>query len=110
MTLAGVNRAKGDEAGSVYILGVDAINTEQWRDQETRRRNQLFVAITRSGAWVSISGTHPNASIHTEVSSVVDDVQSTLPHVIFEVPNSRELANELEEGTEELESPTLDDF
>ena len=41
---------------------------------------------------------------------MVDDVQSTLPHVIFEVPNSRELANELEEGTEELESPTLDDF
>ena len=110
VTLAGVNRAKGDEAGSVYVLGVDAINTEQWRDQETHRRNRLFVAITRSGAWVSISGTHPNASIHTEVSSVVDDVQSTLPHVIFEVPNSRELANELEEGTEELESPTLDDF
>lgn len=110
MTLAGVNRAKGDEAGSVYILGVDAINTEQWRDQEIRRRNQLFVAINRSGAWVSISGTHHNAPIHTEVSSVVDDVQSTLPHVIFEVPNSRELANRLEEGTEELESPTLDDF
>ena len=83
---------------------------KEWRDQEIHRRNQLFVAITRSGAWVFISGTHSNASIHTEVSSVVDDVQSTLPHVIFEVPNSRELANELEEDTEELESPTLDDF
>lgn len=110
VTLAGVNRAKGNEAASVYVLGLDSINTEQWRDEEVHRRNQLFVALTRSRAWVSISGTHPNASIHTEVGSVINDVQSTPPYVTFEVPNSRELDNELEEDTVELESPTLDDF
>jgi len=110
ITLSGINRAKGNEAASVYVLGIDSVTGEQWRDQEVHRRNQLFVALTRSRAWVSMSGVKPADSIHDEISNVIDEIQSSPPQVTFEVPNSRELDNELEKDTEILENANLDDF
>ena len=110
VTLSAINRAKGNEAASVYVLGVDSVTGEQWRDEEVHRRNQLFVALTRSRAWVSMSGVNPADSIHDEISSVLTEINSSPPQVTFEVPNSRELDNELEKDTETLENANLDDF
>ncbi|WP_454857555.1 DEAD/DEAH box helicase [Promicromonospora soli] len=54
VTFTGIHRAKGNEAGMVYIVnaqeGIDTtINLAQ-------NRNRLFTAITRSKAWVRVLG------------------------------------------------------
>lgn len=38
------------------------------------------------------------------------DRDSTEPHISFEVPDSRNLTNELETDTEDLENTSLDEF
>lgn len=53
VTLSRVSRAKGNEAAMVYIVGLDYI--AQTAD-EIAARNQLFIALTRTVAWVNLSG------------------------------------------------------
>lgn len=53
ITLTSVYRAKGNEAGSIYIMGVDAIFKNS---NDLYERNKLFTAITRSKGWVFITG------------------------------------------------------
>ena len=54
VTLTGVHRAKGNEAGMIYV-----VNAERGLANKvnlTSIRNRLFVAITRSTAWVRVLG------------------------------------------------------
>ncbi len=53
ITLTTVYRAKGNEAGCVYIVGVDNIF---YNKDSIDERNKLFTAITRANAWVTITG------------------------------------------------------
>jgi superfamily I DNA and RNA helicase len=53
VTLSTINKAKGNEMGMVYVLGVDSIF---WKKDFIKDRNKLFTAITRSKGWVSITG------------------------------------------------------
>ena len=64
VTLSTINKAKGNETGMVYIIGVDAIfkNKDYIID-----RNKLFTAITRSKGWVTITG-------FKEVKQCVDEI------------------------------------
>jgi len=110
VTLSGINRAKGNEAAAVYVTGVEAATEETWRAEELHRRNELFVGLTRSRAWCSITGVTPTAPIHSEIEAVLAEIQQPEPQISFEVSDSRELENELETDTEELESTVLDDF
>ncbi|WP_084074975.1 DEAD/DEAH box helicase [Demequina sp. NBRC 110052] len=58
VTFTGIHRAKGNEAGMVYI-----VNAQEGLDALTNQaavRNRLFTAITRSKAWVRIVGVGPN--------------------------------------------------
>lgn len=58
VTLGTINRAKGNEAGMVYIIGADAV----FRDRNNViERNRLFTAMTRAKGWVTITGTGQNA-------------------------------------------------
>lgn len=54
ITFTGINRAKGNEAGMVYI--VNAEEEIERRSNQAVVRNRLFTAITRSKAWVRICG------------------------------------------------------
>lgn len=56
VTFTGIFRAKGNEAGMVYIMNAqDAFSG--WHDSTTASlRNRLFTAITRAKAWVRILG------------------------------------------------------
>lgn len=57
VTFTGIYRAKGNEAGMVYI-----VNAEECQSSSAnlaRVRNRLFTAITRSKAWVRVSGVGP---------------------------------------------------
>jgi len=53
VTISRVPRAKGNEADMVYVVGLDNVARNE---SEVSLRNQLFVALTRSRGWVSISG------------------------------------------------------
>ncbi|SDO01306.1 Superfamily I DNA and RNA helicases [Cryobacterium flavum] len=57
ITFTGIHRAKGNEAGMVYVVnaqeGMDAVANL------SAIRNRLFTAITRSKAWVRVVGVGP---------------------------------------------------
>lgn len=55
VTLSTINKAKGNEVGMVYIVGMDAAFLENNIDY-TVYRNKIFTAITRTKGWVVISG------------------------------------------------------
>lgn len=56
VTFTGIFRAKGNEAGMVYIINAqDCFSAFLPRDL-ARVRNRLFTAITRSKAWVRVLG------------------------------------------------------
>jgi superfamily I DNA and RNA helicase len=58
VAFTGIYRAKGNEAGMVYIINAQHCYAS-WGSL-ARVRNQLFTAITRSKAWVRVLGVGPN--------------------------------------------------
>ena len=54
VTFTGVFRAKGNEAGMVYIINAQDCHSSAWNLATIR--NQLFTAITRSKAWICVIG------------------------------------------------------
>ena len=109
VTVSRINRAKGNEAAAVYVIGAEEIANEDYLGEEVRRRNQAFVAITRSRAWCTISGIE-TAPLESEFENVLGDIRKADPEVTFEIPNSKELDNELETDTAGLEATTLSEF
>lgn len=109
VTVSRVNRAKGNEAAAVYVVGIDQIENDQYLGEEARRRNQAFVALTRSRAWCTITGLETE-SLEAEIDRVLGDVRKADPVVTFEIPDVKKLDNEFEEDTEDLEVTTLDRF
>ena len=100
ITLATVYRAKGNEAGSVYILGVDAIFRGDNRNS-IRERNKIFTAMTRAKGWVTITGIGTYAK---ECKEEIDKTMENYPKIIFEMPDreaiklfQRDLARNQEE-------------
>ena len=57
VTFTGIYRAKGNEAGMVYIINAQDCNTGSFNLASIR--NRLFTAITRSKAWVRVLGIGP---------------------------------------------------
>ena len=54
VTFTGIYRAKGNEAGMVYIINAQDCQSSLWNLESLR--NRLFTAITRSKAWVRVLG------------------------------------------------------
>ena len=54
VTFTGVHRAKGNEAGMVYIINGQDCHSSSWN--LATLRNRLFTAITRSKAWIRVLG------------------------------------------------------
>jgi superfamily I DNA and RNA helicase len=81
VTLTTVYRAKGNESGSVYVMGVDYV----FRNKHSiKERNKLFTAITRSKAWVTLTGIGENArECETEVKLALENY----PHLRFTMPD-----------------------
>ena len=71
VTFTGIYRAKGNEAGMVYVINAqDCHGTGQ---NLASIRNRLFTAITRSKAWVRVVGVGPKMeAIKAEYNSVRD--------------------------------------
>ncbi len=87
VTLTTVYRVKGNEAGSVYIIGVDGVYT----NLDLRpiiERNKLFVAMTRTKGWVTITGAGPSYKLfEEEIKKVVENDFK----LIFIMPDFKEL-------------------
>ncbi len=54
ITCTGIHRAKGNEAAMVYVINGDECHASA--ANLSRVRNRLFTAITRSKAWVRVTG------------------------------------------------------
>lgn len=61
VTFTGIYRAKGNEAGMVYVIDAHTCAASSY--QLATLRNRLFTAITRSKAWVRIVGYGPHMAI-----------------------------------------------
>ena len=71
VTLATINKAKGNEAGMVYIVGVDSIFQSP---NNVLKRNMLFTAITRTKGWVSLSGVGDKMEVcMKEIQALIDN-------------------------------------
>ena len=57
VTFTGIYRAKGNEAGMVYVINAQDCNSATLNLASVR--NRLFTAITRSKAWVRVLGVGP---------------------------------------------------
>jgi len=53
VTISRIARAKGNEAEMVYVVGLDCVAQDP---DNIGLRNQLFVAMTRSRGWLTVSG------------------------------------------------------
>jgi superfamily I DNA and RNA helicase len=53
VTISRIHSAKGNEADVVYVLGLDNVAVAE---HDVNRRNQIFVALTRSRGWAHLSG------------------------------------------------------
>ncbi|MCU9531791.1 DEAD/DEAH box helicase [Pseudomonas mosselii] len=79
ITLSTVYRAKGNEAAVVYVVGVDAMRLRQRSD-----RNKLFVAFTRTKAWLRVSGCQ-GATI--QIGEEIDAAAGDFPFLRFRMPD-----------------------
>ena len=73
VTVSGINRVKGNEGNVVYILGFDTIGRN---DESIPLRNSLFVAMTRSRAWVTLTGIG-RYPIYEEMKRILEQIRST---------------------------------
>ncbi|SIS19205.1 nuclease-related domain-containing DEAD/DEAH box helicase [Natronorubrum thiooxidans] len=106
VTVTRINRAKGNEAAMVYISGLEHIDDVSSGQSLVQRRNQAFVAMTRTRGWCHVTGTG-SCDAFSEIRAVVDDVTADEPEMVFPAPDPQSLENEMEA---ELESMTLDEF
>ncbi len=86
VTLSTIHKAKGNEAYSVHVVGIDSLYS---LEPTIRERNLMFTAITRTKGWVSISGVGKAASKWvTELKIALDKC----PNIEFNYPSKNELS------------------
>lgn len=108
VTISGINRAKGNEAASVYIMGAEQIskknwervliedNDLDWRGNYVQVRNEIFVGITRSEGWCQIFGVgDTDNSFLNEVDTVIDEVSEPEPKLVFPAPEPMDMDGKL---------------
>jgi len=66
VTFTGIFRAKGNEAGMVYVMNAQDCYSAFTKSQLALIRNRLFTALTRSKGWVRVLGVGPKMDRLTE--------------------------------------------
>lgn len=94
ITVSRIHRAKGHEAKMVYIVGLEFVAQAE---ADAFLRNQLFVAMTRSMAWVHLSGiqdpdTQTDYLLYDEIGRVMESGNSLT--FTFRRPPKRDLTHD----------------
>ena len=85
VTLSTIHKAKGNEAYSVYIVGIDALIPAK---KNYRARNLLFTAMTRAKGWVRLSGLGETAQLWAnEIQRALDE----FPYLRFTYPTEADI-------------------
>jgi superfamily I DNA and RNA helicase len=87
VALAHIYRAKGNEAPMVYVVDAQKAVSSQ---NAVTQRNTLFTAITRSRAWVRVTGWGRDMDL---IANEVQAVKSRNFKLDFKIPTARELAS-----------------
>ncbi|EAE1795580.1 hypothetical protein GM58_00530 [Listeria monocytogenes] len=70
VTLSTVYKAKGNESGVVFVIGVDVF---EYRKNDIDMRNKVFTAFTRSKAWLKVSGCNiTEDTLYKELNKVIE--------------------------------------
>lgn len=114
VTLSTIYSAKGNEAGSVYITGIDAVFNAK---DNIVQRNKIFTAMTRSLAWVTLSGVGESVDLCTEELMTLRDNEFQLRFIqpskeevrtISQETNAQQqLLNKVERMAEQLKATGL---
>jgi len=111
VTISRINRAKGNEAASVHVARVDSVADGDRRADLVTRRNELFVALTRTQAWAALYGV--SHELFEEVERVREQATGPFPALEFPAPAPDELARTMGDdggGRDDGGNATLDDF
>lgn len=100
VTLSTINKAKGNEAGMVYIIGADSVFINR---DNVILRNKLFTAITRTKGWVTITGGEKIKYCLEELKKLEENDFK----LIFTQP-SKETTKTIERGSKIQQSLLLD--
>ena len=87
VTFTGIFRAKGNEAGMVYIINAHDCGSSRSPSYLALIRNRLFTAITRSKGWVRVLGVGPG------MDALIDEWRSLLTNdfkLTFRLPTPEE--------------------
>jgi superfamily I DNA and RNA helicase len=89
VTLSSIFRAKGNESWKVYACRFDyATRPLSWKDEsELEKRNEAFVALTRTRLWCVVTGVESKSKVFHELRTVLE--QS--PHLSFKAFNQQSL-------------------
>ena len=86
VTLSTIHKAKGNEAYSVHVVGIDSLYS---LEPSIRERNLMFTAMTRTKGWVSLSGLGRSAEKWIEELS---SALTVCPNIEFKYPSKAELS------------------
>lgn len=85
VTLSTIHKAKGNEAYSVYIVGIDGLFPGK---KNYRARNLLFTAMTRAKGWVRLSGLGDTAQKWCEE---LEHAMDAFPYLRFIYPTAEDI-------------------
>lgn len=118
LTISNLRMARGNQAGMVYVAGLEQIAEERWKeydesyetwhDDYVMVRNEAFVALTRSKAWCTVTGTTDAGGIFDELEEILESTAPPDPVLKFETPNPDDLHKEL--SIDETLPPDSDGF
>lgn len=84
ITLSTVYKAKGNEAYSVYIVGIDSL----FYSPTPRSRNRAFTAMTRAKGWLYVTGVGAAAS---QFERELQAAKANCPNLLFSYPSQEQL-------------------
>lgn len=85
VTLSTIHKAKGNEAYSVYIVGIDALIPAK---KHYRARNLIFTAMTRAKGWVRLSGEGEVAQLW---ANEIGKALEAFPYLRFTYPSAEDI-------------------
>ena len=110
ITFTGVYRAKGNEAGMVYVIHADDCygQSNESNASIATNRNRLFTAITRSKAWVRVVGIGKNMNNLIEEFEQVKSNNYKLSF-IYPTEEQKEKIKKINRDVSEQEKQVIDE-